>query len=147
MSPPSASEGPSAERCVVVGYDGSDSAGRAVARSVRAAGANGKLIIVTVEPRMPSHGIVAEPLVEPGEQASRLLAEAREIAQPACSTDMLIVARQGNPADEILDVARTTHADLIVLGRTGKSFLAREILGSVALRVVKVAPCDVLVVA
>jgi nucleotide-binding universal stress UspA family protein len=131
----------------VVGYDGSDSAGRAVARSVRAAGASGNVVIVTVEPRMPSHGIVAEPLVEPGEQASRLLAEAREIAEPPCSTDVRTVARQGNPADEILDVARATHANLIVLGRTGKSFLAREILGSVALRVVKVAPCDVLVVA
>jgi nucleotide-binding universal stress UspA family protein len=42
---------------------------------------------------------------------------------------------------------RAAHADLIVIGRTGKSFLAREILGSVALRVVKVARCDVLVVA
>jgi nucleotide-binding universal stress UspA family protein len=131
----------------VVGYDGSDSAGRAVARGVRAAGVSSKVVIVTVEPRMPSHGIVAEPLVEPGEQAAHLLTEAREIAGPRCSTDVRTVARQGNPADEILDVARATHADLIVLGRTGKSFPAREILGSVALRVVKVAPCDVLVVA
>jgi hypothetical protein len=33
------------------------------------------------------------------------------------------------------------------VGRTGKSFLARAILGSVAVRVVKLAHCDVLVVA
>jgi hypothetical protein len=94
MSPPSASEGRSPERCVVAGHEGSDSAGRAVARSVRAAGASGKVVIVTVEPKMPSHGIVAEPLVESGEQASRLLAEAREIAEPPCSTDVLSVARR-----------------------------------------------------
>jgi nucleotide-binding universal stress UspA family protein len=131
----------------VVGYDGSDSAKRAVARSVRAAGAGGKVVIVAVEPRLPSHGIVAEPLVEPGEHASCLLAEAREIAEPPSSTNVRTVARQGNPADEILEVARAAHADLIVLGRTGKNFLAREILGSVVLRVVKVADCDVLVVA
>jgi nucleotide-binding universal stress UspA family protein len=147
MSQISASEGRSPEPCVVVGYDGSDSAKRAVARGVRAAGAGGKVVIVAVEPTMPSHGIVAEPLVEPGEHASRLLAEAREIAEPPSSTGVRTVARQGNPADEILEVARAAHADLIVLGRTGKNFLAREILGSVVLRVVKVADCDVLVVA
>jgi nucleotide-binding universal stress UspA family protein len=147
MTPPSASEGRSPHRCVVVGYDGSDSARRAVTRGARAAGPRGKVVIVTVEPRTPSHGILAEPLVEPGEHPSRLLAEAREITEPPCSSDVRTVARRGNPADEILEVARAAHADLIVLGRTGKSFLAREILGSVALRVVKVAPCDVLVVA
>ena len=43
--------------------------------------------------------------------------------------------------------ARAPDADLIVVGRTGKSFLARAILGSVAVRVVQLARCDVLVVA
>jgi nucleotide-binding universal stress UspA family protein len=145
-----ASEGQATEARVVVGYDGSDSARRAVARSVRAAGPRGHVILVTVEPKMHEDGIVAEQLVEPGDQPSQLLAEAHAIAARTCATgatDVRTVAREGNPADEILEAARAADADLIVVGRTGKSFLARAILGSVAVRVVKLARCDVLVVA
>ena len=131
----------------MVGYDGSDSARRAVARGVRAAGPRGQVILVTVEPKMHDDGIVAEQLVEPGDQPSRLLAEAQAIAARTCATDVRTVAREGNPADEILEAARAADADLIVVGRTGKSFLARAILGSVAVRVVELARCDVLVVA
>jgi nucleotide-binding universal stress UspA family protein len=105
------------------------------------------VVVVTVDPQMLSDGIVAQPLIEPSVPPSQLLADAREIAAATRTTEIRTEARQGNPADEILKVARAAHADLIVIGRTGKSFLAREILGSVALRVVKFARCDVLVVA
>jgi nucleotide-binding universal stress UspA family protein len=105
------------------------------------------VVVVTVDPRVLSDGIVAQPLIEPGVPPSQLLADAREIAAATRATEVRTEARKGNPADEILEIARAAHADLIVIGRTGKSFLAREILGSVALRVVKVARCDVLVVA
>jgi nucleotide-binding universal stress UspA family protein len=105
------------------------------------------VVVVTVDPQILSDGIVAQPLIEPSVPPSQLLADAREIAAATRTTEIRTEARQGNPADEILKIARAAHADLIVIGRTGKSFLAREILGSVALRVVKVARCDVLVVA
>ena len=147
-----ASEGQATEARVVVGYDGSDSARRAVARGVRAAGPRGQVILVAVEPKMHDDGIVAEQLVERGDKPSQLLAEAQAIAARTCATDAtdvrtVAVARQGDPADEILEAARAADADLIVVGRTGKSFLARAILGSVAVRVVQLARCDVLVVA
>ena len=150
MSRVSAIEGQATELRVVVGYDGSDSARRAVARGVRAAGPRGQVILVAVEPRLHEYGIVAEQLVEPGDQPSQLLAEAHAIAARTCSTaatDVRTVAREGNPADEILEAARAADADLIIVGRSGKNFLARAILGSVAVRVVKLAHCDVLVVA
>jgi nucleotide-binding universal stress UspA family protein len=150
MTRAKAGEGQVTEARVVVGYDGSDSAGRAVARGVRAAGPRGQVILVTVEPKMRDDGIVAEQLVEPGDQPSQLLAEAHAIAARTCAAganDVRTVAREGTPADEILEVARDADADLIVVGRTGKSFLARAILGSVAVRVVELARCDVLVVA
>jgi nucleotide-binding universal stress UspA family protein len=143
-------EGQATEARVVVGYDGSDSARRAVARAVRAAGPHGQLILVTVEPKLHEDGIVAEQLVEPGDQPSQLAAEAHAIVAGTCvagAIDVRTVAREGNPADEILETARAADADLIVVGRTGKSFLARAILGSVAVRVVELARCDVLVVA
>ena len=147
MTRAQAGEGQATEARVVVGYDGSDSARRAVARGVRAAGPRGQVILVTVEPKMHDDGIIAEQLVEPGDQPSRLLAEVQAIAARTCAIDVRTVAREGNPADEILEAARAADADLIVVGRTGKSFLARAILGSVAVRVVELARCDVLVVA
>ena len=134
----------------MVGYDGSDSARRAVARGVRIAGPRGQVILVTVEPKMPEDSIVAEPFVERDDQPSQLLAEAHAIAArtgATGATDVRTVAREGNPADEILEAARAADADLIVVGRRGKNFLARAILGSVAVRVVELARCDVLVVA
>ena len=143
MTQVQAGEGQATEARVVVGYDGSDSARRAVARGVRAAGPRGQVILVAVEPKLHEDGIIAEQLVEPGDQPSQLLAEAHAIAARTCAIDVRTVAREGNPADEILEAARAADADLIVVGRTGKSFL----LGSVAVRVVELARCDVLVVA
>jgi nucleotide-binding universal stress UspA family protein len=52
----------------------------------------------------------------------------------------------GNPAEEILDVAATQHADLILLGAKGLSDIDRFLLGSVSTRVVQHAKCAVLVV-
>jgi nucleotide-binding universal stress UspA family protein len=52
----------------------------------------------------------------------------------------------GPPAQQILDVAAETGADLIVVGTHGWSGLLRWMLGSVAHRVVQTAPCPVLTV-
>jgi nucleotide-binding universal stress UspA family protein len=60
--------------------------------------------------------------------------------------DVVVVARRGDPAEELLEVARAAGADLVIVGRRGKDFVARTLLGSVATRVIEHAPCDVLVV-
>jgi nucleotide-binding universal stress UspA family protein len=112
----SAVKGRAAERCVVVGYDGSDSARRAVAQSARAAGPRGQVILVTVAPKRQADGLGAEPLVEPRDQLSHLLADARAIAARACATDVRMVAKEGNPAEELLEIARAANADLIIVG-------------------------------
>src|SRR5215471_4192426 len=49
----------------------------------------------------------------------------------------------GNPADAILEKARTWPADLIVVGTHGRSTLGRVLLGSVSLRLIREAPCSV----
>jgi len=55
-------------------------------------------------------------------------------------------AHDGDPAEQIVHVARTADADLIVMGTRGRGALARATLGSVARSVVLTAPCSVLVV-
>jgi nucleotide-binding universal stress UspA family protein len=54
--------------------------------------------------------------------------------------------RSGRPYEEIVRLAREIHADLIVLATRGHSGLKHLLLGSTAERVVRNAPCPVLVV-
>jgi len=52
----------------------------------------------------------------------------------------------GRPAEEIVALARSSEADLIVISTHGRTGVGRSLLGSVAERVVRHAPCPVLVV-
>lgn len=52
--------------------------------------------------------------------------------------------RTGNAAKQIVEAARATNTDLIVMGTRGRAGLAHVIMGSVAERVVRLAPCPVL---
>lgn len=52
----------------------------------------------------------------------------------------------GSPADRIVDRAASLPADLIVMGTHGRGPMAHLLMGSVAERVVRLAPCPVLVV-
>jgi nucleotide-binding universal stress UspA family protein len=51
----------------------------------------------------------------------------------------------GPPAKEIARVARSVHADLVVVGTHGKHGVKRLVLGSVAEEVLRGAHCPVLV--
>jgi nucleotide-binding universal stress UspA family protein len=137
-----------AGRWIVVGYDGSAPAERALLRAADAAGERDAVVIVTTTSRIHSAGAAAEPLLEPSAAPSELLAAAKAtVTAHASLADVVLVAREGDPAEELLEVARAASADLVVVGRRGKDFVARTLLGSVATRVVEQAPCDVLVVA
>ncbi len=137
-----------AGRWIVVGYDGSEAAERALLRAADAAGERDAVVIVTTTAQIYSAGAAAEPLLEPSADPSELLAAAKAtVTGRATLADVVVVAREGDPAEELIEVARAANADLLVVGRRGKDFVARTLLGSVATRVVSQAPCDVLVVA
>jgi nucleotide-binding universal stress UspA family protein len=57
---------------------------------------------------------------------------------------ILAVERSDAPADEITSYARTHAIDLIVMGTHGRGRMAHLLLGSVAERVARTAPCPVL---
>jgi nucleotide-binding universal stress UspA family protein len=56
-----------------------------------------------------------------------------------------ILVVSGAPFQSIVDTARDQHVDLIVMGTQGRTGLAHLFLGSVAEKVVRLAPCPVLV--
>jgi nucleotide-binding universal stress UspA family protein len=51
----------------------------------------------------------------------------------------------GDPATEIVRVAKEEHPELVVLGTHGRTGLSRILMGSVAEAVVRHAPCPVLI--
>jgi nucleotide-binding universal stress UspA family protein len=57
-----------------------------------------------------------------------------------------VALRTGVPHGEIVAAATDERADLIVLGTQGRGGLEHALLGSVAERVVRLAPCPVLTV-
>jgi nucleotide-binding universal stress UspA family protein len=56
------------------------------------------------------------------------------------------VMRRGTPFVEIVKYAREADVDLIVIGTHGRTGLAHVLLGSVAEKIVRKAPCPVLTV-
>ena len=56
------------------------------------------------------------------------------------------VVRPGNPAAEIVRYAEEHGVDLIVMGTHGRGFVGHFVMGSVAEKVVRTAPCPVLTV-
>lgn len=133
-------------RTVVVGFDGSPAATRAAERAAALVGSSGLLILVAVERAMYSPGILSEPLLEPDDVlALELRKQAQERLRDGQARQLTLL-RRGDPAEVLVDVARQYDADLVVVGRRGRDFAARVLLGSVAARIVANAACDVLVV-
>jgi nucleotide-binding universal stress UspA family protein len=70
----------------------------------------------------------------------------RQDAEAQGAPRVEIVVLLGSAWDEIVRLARTSAADLIVVGTHGRTGLERALIGSVAERVVRHAHCNVLVV-
>jgi len=64
----------------------------------------------------------------------------------AVGVEAKLLLREGDPADEIVNAAKEGGYDLIVVGHRGLSPVKAFLLGSVSDRIVRHAPCSVLVV-
>jgi nucleotide-binding universal stress UspA family protein len=71
---------------------------------------------------------------------------ARRLAAGAGLPSAEIVVRKGKAGREILQYARDVHAELLVLGVSGRGAVDRALLGSTAHHVLRDAPCPVLMV-
>ncbi|MBI1311466.1 universal stress protein [bacterium] len=59
---------------------------------------------------------------------------------------VILATRLGPPFQRIIEYAREHQSDLIVMGTHGRGMLKHTLLGSVAERVVRKAPCPVLTI-
>lgn len=80
-----------------------------------------------------------------GEHASVVFDEVADLAAATTAT-VEMHTLDGDPAETIVSYANERHADLIVLGREGRSGLGDRLLGSVVLRVLRQADRPVLTV-
>ena len=131
---------------IVVGYDGSDAARRPLSRVRHLAARQLEVLVLAVEPEVRSAGLGSE-LTDQAFATGRLLEEARVLLGVEEGVVIETQAAVGDPAAVLIDAARESGADLVIVGRRGGDFVARTLLGSVSQRVVQSAPCDVLVVA
>lgn len=66
--------------------------------------------------------------------------------ESADSTRYELVVAEGNPVPTIMRAIGTHRPDLLVIGTRGDGRMRRAVLGSVANQLLRVAPCDVLIV-
>jgi nucleotide-binding universal stress UspA family protein len=140
---------------MVVGTDGSDTATEAVRQATELAKALGaKVHIVSAYEPVPEGRLREERaqvpedlqwMVNPREDVQSTLAAAAE-GLDAAGVEVETHAREGDPADAILDVAEEQGADLIVVGNKGMTGAKRFLLGSVPNKVSHHAPCSVMII-
>ncbi len=133
---------------VVIATDGSQGAEAAVSAGARVARTLGtKAVLVYVR---PSIGPLGEPYYQ--EKLTEQMAYARAaldraqtlVHQQGCEADVEIL--EGNPAEQIVELARARNAPLIVVGSRGLGAVAGALLGSVSSAIIHRADRPVLVV-
>jgi nucleotide-binding universal stress UspA family protein len=142
-------------RTIVVGTDGSETAAKAVDAAVELAQlSDAALEIVSAYEPVSSQRLREEARQVPPDlqwminrraDVDATLSHAAERARGAGVTPQTH-ARQGDPADAILDVAEELGADLIVVGNKGMTGAKRFLLGSVPNKVSHHAPCAVMII-
>lgn len=134
---------------IVVAYDGSDHADRALDRAAELASSGAELVVVSAAELStlshdPALGTAAADPIE-AEWARENLDKARA-RLGATGVSVRTVEGHGDPADAVVRQAKDEDADLIVVGTRGLNVAQRALLGSVSTRIVHRAECDVLVV-
>ncbi len=140
---------------IVVGTDGSKTAEEAVRQATELAQKMGsKVHLVSAFEPVPESRLRSERqgapgdvewAVNPREDVNATLEQARNAVEEG-GVDVEVHAREGDPADAILDVAEERNADLIVVGNLGMTGAKRFLLGSVPNKVSHHAPCSVMII-
>jgi nucleotide-binding universal stress UspA family protein len=156
---------------VLIAYDGSDAARRAIHETAELFGSRGALVLTVWEPSLPyelaagmqppggSVDIAPPPVVDvetAREIDDTLQSRADRVAQDGAAlakslglqAEALAAADEGSPgvADTIIELARKRGAAAIVVGSRGLTGLRARLEGSTSNAVAKHAPCPVVIV-
>lgn len=137
---------------ILVPVDFSDFSAKGTKYAARFADKFGATLLLThiVEPvRYPESILIPPEMAEANRErltlARKALAAFVKRQVPAGLTTETLV-RLGHPVDQIVAAAKECDADLVIVGTHGHTGLKHLLLGSVAERIVRLAPCPVLTV-
>jgi nucleotide-binding universal stress UspA family protein len=160
-----------AKETVIVGFDGSPAARRAIADTAKILGSCRVLVVTVWEESLsyagPSAGssydmlagdmMVTTPTVDPGvalevdqarhDQAQQVAAEGSALARSlGLDAAPLAVPEEGKTARTLLELARDHQVAAIVVGSRGLGAVRARLEGSTSKELLKHAPCPVIVV-
>jgi nucleotide-binding universal stress UspA family protein len=130
---------------ILIGIDGSDSAGAAARWAAELAGQLDATVLAV-------HGFARHPMLSGDTNDDLYATEQRAFADEWCAPleeagiDYQLVMEVGDPRDLLLSVAVREHADMIVVGNRGRSPVVELMLGSVAGYVSHHSPVPVVIV-
>jgi nucleotide-binding universal stress UspA family protein len=144
---------PDRPRHIVVAYDFSPPADRALELAIETAQRDPLVVLHILAAIPPEHGLPFAPVhkvdYDYAEYVQQQLGERTRAAfgayAPPHEIHFFVHARIGGPAHEVLQLAEEVGAELILIGSHGRTGLERALLGSVSEKVVREAKCPVLV--
>lgn len=132
----------------LVGYDGSDSAKRAVgfALDVARCGGGWVRVVMALQPTVADPAVMTSMMVDSGEpDAAQLAAELADL-HPDAGRMLEVDVVRGRPGEVLLAQVEAHGIDHIVIGHTERGALARWLVGSVSTDVLARARVPVTVV-
>lgn len=140
-------------RRILVPVDGSVPSEHAVDLAIEIAGAlGGEVRVIHITDKGTPSGVRIEPegvtfqWESPKASVTLVAAAARRCRKAGIAVTTQVLDRFEPVSDEILDVAQTYRADLIVMGSVGRGMVASVLMGSVTRKVVNHSPMPVLIV-
>ena len=135
---------------VLVAYDGSEPARKAVAYTLEEHHDDDVVLLRVVELAGGSTGagieLAREKLRERRKQAETTTADQLEELLESTASEVLLETAVGDPDEAIVEYATEHDIDHVIVGSHGRKGVTRMLLGSVAEAVVRNAPCPVTVV-
>jgi len=137
-------------RKILVGYDGSEGAMKALRTAVDIAKHYGAEVhSISVEEDLPKYaatvGEVLEAKAEKNGYFAKLIQEAKEmVAKEGVALHTRVMA--GHEVETIVDYAKDHHFDLVVIGFMGHSKIYDRVWGSTSQNIARLVPCTVMVV-
>jgi nucleotide-binding universal stress UspA family protein len=136
---------------ILLPTDGSENAQRAVKRGIELAKAVGASVTAVYVIDTSSFVSLPETFVWENvrdlmeEEGKKSLDHAKKVAQKH-SVKAKTLIKEGSPSKEIINTAEEEKSDLIILGTAGRTGLDKFFLGSISEKVLRSAPCAVMVI-
>ncbi|MDO8735950.1 MAG: universal stress protein [Thermoleophilia bacterium] len=133
---------------ILLSTDGSEFSEGAVKEAIKLAGqCSSTLFVMTVVEANEEYASEAPKLVEKAEIEAGEILQAVKARADEAGVACEVESHTGISAYEtIVNVAKSKGCELIIMGRRGRTGLARVAMGSVTAKVIGHAPCDILVV-